>query len=401
MTAQTTVDHHRYSALKPQHWSYFLTLLITLGVILIGGYTAHNMEHAGHHITGMNNQIVWGLPHVFALSLIVSASGALNGATLSSVFGLAIYKPFARLSIVLALSLLVGGLLVLVLDLGRPDRLIVAMTHYNFRSIFAWNIFLYPGFVVIGIGYLWVLMERRLQRFVSRVGCFALFWRLTLTTATGSIFGFLVGRNALDSAIMAPLFIALSLVMGTAMLSLLLLMVSRWQGHPLNQTLVRSLEKYMLWFLLAVLYLSVVHHLTNLYVAEHWAVERYTLLGGLSTVFWLGHIVIGIVLPLVLIYLNSRVTSLLRLTLVSVFAFVGGSALIYVIVIGSQSTPQRLFPGHPVLPSRFGDADTVMYSASVWEWGLGFGGMALALLLCLIALRILPFAPSAPTTSGE
>ena len=45
--------------------------------------------------------------------------------------------------------LLVGGLLVLVLDLGRPDRLIVAMTTYNSKSIFAWNILLYTGFMAV------------------------------------------------------------------------------------------------------------------------------------------------------------------------------------------------------------------------------------------------------------
>ncbi len=61
----------------------------------------------------------------------------------------------------LAVALLVGGLAVLVLDLGRPDRLIVAMTNYNFKSIFAWNIILYTGFMAIVAVYLWMLMERR------------------------------------------------------------------------------------------------------------------------------------------------------------------------------------------------------------------------------------------------
>jgi formate-dependent nitrite reductase membrane component NrfD len=49
----------------------------------------------------------------------------------------------------LALSMLAGGLAVLVLDLGRPDRLIVAMTYYNFKSIFAWNMIFYNGFFAI------------------------------------------------------------------------------------------------------------------------------------------------------------------------------------------------------------------------------------------------------------
>ena len=68
----------------------------------------------------------------------------------------------------MAITLLVGGLTVLVLDLGRPDRLIVAMTHYNFRSIFAWNIFLYTGFIVLVAVYLWMMFEPRMNRFVGQ-----------------------------------------------------------------------------------------------------------------------------------------------------------------------------------------------------------------------------------------
>ena len=86
------------------------------------------MEHNGHIVTGMNNRIVWGMPHVFAVFLIVTASGVLNVASVGSVFGRAPYKPMARLSGLLAIAFLIGGLAVLVLDLGRPDRLIVAMT---------------------------------------------------------------------------------------------------------------------------------------------------------------------------------------------------------------------------------------------------------------------------------
>jgi Ni/Fe-hydrogenase subunit HybB-like protein len=89
----------------------------------------------------------------------------------------------------LAIALLVGGLAILVLDLGRPDRIGVAMTHYNFRSIFAWNILLYTGFLAITALYLWVQMEPRLGRHTRSVGTAAFLWRLILTTGTGSICG--------------------------------------------------------------------------------------------------------------------------------------------------------------------------------------------------------------------
>src|SRR5512140_2803310 len=121
----------------------YYTVLGALGVVAAAGVAAAlYMEHHGHIVTGMDNHIVWGMPHVFAVFLIVAASGALNVASIASVFGKAMYKPLAPLSGLLAVALLVGGLAVLVLDLGRPDRLLVAMTHFNFKSIFALNMFL-------------------------------------------------------------------------------------------------------------------------------------------------------------------------------------------------------------------------------------------------------------------
>ena len=91
-------------------------LLAALGgaVTLIGLIAAHTMELHGHAITGMDNQVVWGLPHVFAIFMIVAASGVLNVASIGSVFGHAAYKARAPLSGLLCLALLSGGLFVLI-----------------------------------------------------------------------------------------------------------------------------------------------------------------------------------------------------------------------------------------------------------------------------------------------
>ncbi|MHA1153328.1 MAG: NrfD/PsrC family molybdoenzyme membrane anchor subunit, partial [Alphaproteobacteria bacterium] len=220
-------------------------------LILLGLAAAWHMEHQGHQVTGMSNQIVWGLPHVFAIFMIVAASGALNVASMGTVFGRAAYKPLGRLSGLLAIALLVGGLAVLVLDLGRPDRLIVAMTAYNFKSIFAWNIFLYIGFLALIAAYLWVQMERRMNRYAPALGVVALVWRLALTTGTGSIFGFLVAREAYDAAVMAPLFIAISLSLGLAMFILVLIKVCWWERREIGAALLNRLGR-LLGLLVAV-----------------------------------------------------------------------------------------------------------------------------------------------------
>ena len=221
-------------------------LIGILGLIVaIGLGAAYYMEHHGHYVSGMNNQVVWGTPHVFAVFLIVAASGALNIASIGSVFGKAPYKPLAPLSGLLAIALLVGGLAILVLDLGRPDRLIVAMTYYNFKSIFAWNIILYNGFIAIVAVYLWMLMDPSKKQYSSSVGLFAFLWRLILTTGTGSIFGFIVARQAYDAAIMAPLFVVMSFSFGLAIYLLVLMAGMKWTERPLGDALLCRLKNLL------------------------------------------------------------------------------------------------------------------------------------------------------------
>src|SRR4030067_1396985 len=87
-----------------------LALLALLGTLIaVGVGAALYMEHNGHWVTGMSNQVIWGTPHVFAVFLIVAASGALNVASIASVVGRRLYTPLARLSGSLAIALLAGG----------------------------------------------------------------------------------------------------------------------------------------------------------------------------------------------------------------------------------------------------------------------------------------------------
>ncbi len=375
--------------------SGFYVLLGVLGALILGGLgAAWYMEHHGHIVTGMTNRIVWGTPHVFAVFLIVAASGALNVASIASVFGRDVYKPLARLSGLLAVSLLAGGLAVLVLDLGRPDRLIVAMMNYNFKSIFTWNIFLYTGFFAVVAFYLWTLFDRRMNGYTKRAGLLAFLWRLILTTGTGSIFGFLVARDPYNSALLAPLFIVMSFSLGLAIFLLVLMAACRWSGRALGDAVLQRLGKLLAIFVAAVLYFAAIHHLTNLYIARQHDLERFFLWdGGIYPVlFWFGQILIGSILPLTLL-LNPRLSRSRRLVVVAAACVIlGGLAQLYVLIIGGQAYPQLMFPDKEVASSFF-DGVVAAYAPSLPEIMLGVGGMALALALTAIAIKVLPFLP--------
>lgn len=380
---------------------YWLISAIAGVITLAGLIGAEHMESAGHWVTGMSNQVVWGVPHVFAIFLIVAASGALNTASIASVFARDDYKPLARLSALLAIALLSGGLAVLVLDLGRPDRLIVAMTHYNFKSIFAWNIFLYIGFMfIVGI-YLWMMFEPRMNRFTARVGTAAFIWRLVLTTGTGSIFGFLVAREAFDSAVMAPLFIVMSLSFGTA-LTLLIGMLIFWiNGATMDPALAQKLRRLLGFFVIGVAYLVAVDHLTKLYVTGHHQLEQFILVdGGIYTLlFWGVQILLGTVVPAILLLL-PRFCQRGYLIAAALLVVVGALAQVYVLIIGGQVFPLELFPGYSVT-STFYDGIIADYTPSLAELALGMGGMGLAVLVTLIGVRILPFVPVQMTGKNQ
>ena len=373
----------------------FYLLLGGFAVLLAMGLAAVGyIEHHGHIVTGMNNQIVWGLPHVFAVFLVVAASGALNVASMASVFGKTEFKPLAPLSALLAIALLIGGLMVLMLDLGRPDRLIVAMTHFNFKSIFAMNIFLYSGFVGFVLAYLWTMMERRMNRFTPLAGFLAFIWRMALTTGTGSIFGFLVARQAYDSALLAPLFIALSLSYGLAVFIWVLMLASQGSARPLGDALMARLARLQVIFVAAGFYFVLVYHLTNLYLTKHHGFEHFILLdGGIYTaMFWLGQIVLGTVLPLVLLLAPGIGAMRRRIATSTGLVILGGFAQMYVTIIGGQAFGLVLFPGYQVSSSFF-DGVTASYSPSLPELLLGLGGVAVVGLIVMLALRVMGFLP--------
>jgi molybdopterin-containing oxidoreductase family membrane subunit len=373
----------------------FYMLLGFFGLFVLTALgAAWYMEHNGHWVTGMNNQVVWGTPHVFAVFLIVAASGALNVASISSVFNKTAYKPLARLSGLLAITLLVGGLAVLVLDLGRPDRLIVAMTYYNFKSIFAWNIMLYTGFMVVVGVYLWMMMEHKMNRFTRMAGFSAFIWRLILTTGTGSIFGFLVARQAYDTAILAPMFIIMSFSFGLAIFILVLMGIYKWSDRPLGDSILFRLKNLLGIFIAAVLYFVLAYHLTNLYITESHGIEQFILMdGGIYTqVFWILQIGLGSLLPLALLYLPSTGKSRTWIGIASLLVLIGGLAQIYVIIIGGQAYPLEIFPGKEVT-SSFADGIVGSYTPSLPEVVLGIGGVALALAATFVGVRALRFLP--------
>jgi molybdopterin-containing oxidoreductase family membrane subunit len=372
---------------------YYALMSAAALVVMVGLYAVHLMEHHGHIITGMNNQIVWGMPHVFAIFLIVAASGVLNVSSIGSVFNKPAYKARAPLAGLLSIAMLAGGLTVLMLDLGRPDRIIVAATNFNPTSVFAWNVVLYSGMFAAVAVYLWTMMEKRMYPWSKAAGLAVFLWRFVLTTGTGVIFSFLVARQAYGSAVLPPLFIVISFAWGMAVFHIVQSAIYAWNGKELDEYVQMRMRNLMGVFVVAALYFVAVYHLTNLYFARQTEFERFILLDGgiYPSLFWWGYVVIGNLLPLVLIY-HPALGKTRCVIAASMLIILGGLALLYVFIIGGQAFPLDLFPGMQV-SSSFGDGAIGVYRPSLPEVLLGLGGVGVAFIITAIGIRVLDFVP--------
>jgi len=372
---------------------YYALLSLAGLIVLMGLYAVHLMEDHGHIITGMNNQIVWGVPHIFAIFLVISASGVLNVSSIGSVFNKPAYKARAPLAGLLSIAMLAGGLTVLMLDLGRPDRIIVAATYYNPTSVFAWNILLYSGMFAAVALYLWTMMEKRMYPWSKPAGFLVFIWRFVLTTGTGVIFSFLVARQAYGTAILPPMFIVISFAWGMAVFHVVQSAIYAWNMKTLDEYVQKRMRNLMGVFVIAALYFVATYHLTNLYFAKQTEFEKFILVDGgvYPLLFWVGYFIVGNLLPLLLIY-HPAFGSTKNVILASLLIILGGFSLLYVLIIGGQAFPLSIFPGFEVY-STFGDGAIGSYTPSMPEILLGLGGVGISFLISAIGIRVLDFVP--------
>jgi len=238
------------------------------------------------------------------------------------------------------------------------------------------------------------MLDWEVEKYKRIAGTAAFIWRLILTTGTGSIFGFLVSRQAYDAAIMAPMFIIMSFSFGLAIYLLVLMASYKWTGRELGDAVITKLKNLLGVFIAATLYFSLAYHLTNLYATEHHGIEAFVLMEGgvITNMFWYGQVIIGAIIPLLIVYLPRPAKSRTMIGIASVLVILGGLASLYVILIGGQSYPMTLVPGYEAT-STFADGAITEYSPSIWEFMLGMGGVAISLVIVTFAVKIFRLLP--------
>ncbi|VAX25270.1 hypothetical protein MNBD_NITROSPINAE04-411 [hydrothermal vent metagenome] len=385
----------RYRRIEGRSKEYYVFMAVSGAIALMAPVSAYILFLKGHNITGMNNQVPWGMPIVMAVYLIGASAGSLVLSALSSVFGKNEYKPFSRMASLLAILLIVSALMAIIMDWGRPDRVLVPFFHFQPRSMFSLNAILYNAYM--GVGFLYLLAQfKENEKWTKILGLAAVFIAIGVHSGTGAIFGFVYVRELYNSPLLAPSFIAAALSSGTAMMIIVLYHTFKATGRKLDDKLMYSLAKLMGVFILVVAYFIFIENATRSYAPKNYEAASFLLLHGgkYTAYFWIGLIFMGLLAPALIVFNKSTNRSIKWILGASWMQLIGVLFERYIIVIPAQIMPIEFFPDKEIVSSSFLDGQYAHYSVSLIEWTYSLGLIGVVVFGYGLAIRLWPMLPT-------
>jgi molybdopterin-containing oxidoreductase family membrane subunit len=124
---------------KPFHLPFSPAFLVWMGVlgvlILIGVYSAITVFINGLFITNMSDSVPWGLWITIDLSSIALGAGAFTLSAIVYIFGIKRLQPIIRLAVLVGFAGYTSAMLMLLVDIGRPDRFWHPWVFWNVHSV--------------------------------------------------------------------------------------------------------------------------------------------------------------------------------------------------------------------------------------------------------------------------
>jgi Ni/Fe-hydrogenase subunit HybB-like protein len=397
-------------------WMGILTFMFAVCI-----YAYSIQLHKGLGVTGLRDATSWGM---YIATFVFFVATSLIGMLISSVLGLTginWIKPITRIAEIIAVAFAAVAGLVIISDMGRPDRFpylfmfgrvqspilwdVTVVTTYLVVSIMLWFIPLIPDLAIAKtrldgrpkflvklyeiLSVNWVNHDKQFQIMHQAMRILLILivpLAFAIHTVTSWLFA-VTPRAGWDSTIFGPYFISGAFVSGTAAV------IIAMYFFRVNYKLQKYLTNYhfeKIGRVLALVSIIYIYFNINEFIVPGYKLKTHDAIhlkelftGHYAGLFW-GIQLFGLVIPVVLL-LIKRMRRPLPLLLISSVVFVASWFKRYIIVVPPQ--------GHPFLPIQNVPVEWIIYKPTVIETAVTMASMILVLMIITVLSKLFPVIP--------
>ncbi len=378
------------------------TWVLLLGVLMLfGAAGAFIILTQGLELTNLTDLVPWGLWIAIDLSAIALGAGAFLLSAAVYLLNLKQFQPVARTAVFIGLICYSVAMMMLLMDIGRPDRFWHGFVFWNPHSPL-WEVTMCVGlyFTVLTLEVLPILGEVdwvkrnlpwlsvnliKIHQLAPILAIAGLGLSMLHQSSLGATYGVLLARPIWYRPGLAVLFIVSAMAAGPSLTVFASKIAAKLTPRATVSTkTLDQIAHFVGWVLVAYLYLRFWDAFAMIYSYEPGRTEGLNMLtqGTLSFNFWFGEIILGIIVPMIIL-LNSRYRSKQPLQLLALLLVIGGlvayrwdTNMVGQLVVFS-SLPQGITPLF------------TQYKPALIEIVVGMGVIAYALFAFTIGARYL------------
>jgi molybdopterin-containing oxidoreductase family membrane subunit len=388
----------------------FYWAVAILSLIVVWGVLVYSVQlYEGLGVTGLQQPIIWGF-YVTNFVFFIGISHA--GTLISAILRLSRAewrRPITRMAEVITVMVLFIGAGQILVDLGRPDRIMNIIRYGRYQSPLLWDAASISAYLMASIVYLYlpmipdiaILRDRlekrklfysvlalgwtgteRQQRVLNRAIAIMAVLVIPIAISVHSVVSFVFSMTLQPmwhSTIFGPYFVVGAIFSGIAALIVAMIVFRKAYGLQgyLKPIHFRYLGQLLLVMLLLWFYFTFAEYLTGYYGGqpEEMKVFWAKFSGPFWPFFW-GMVLTNFVIPLLCLVRLGRHTIGKVLT-ASISVLVGMWLERFIIIVPTLSNPRLPFPGGVYWPT--------------WvEWGETAASFALFALFYLLFTKLFP-----------
>lgn len=240
-----------------------------LFVLVVLGCVAYGVQvRNGLGVTGLSREMPWGL-YISQFTFLVGIGA--SAVTVLLPYYVHRQKTFARalvLGEVVAVIALCQALLFIMVDLGKPGRLLNILLYPAPSSLMFWDCLTLGGYLTLSaVGLAAVLFARggSPARWVRGLALATIPWAIGIHVVTALLYAGLAARPAWMTAVLAPRFLATAFASGPALLILLAAVLARRKVFDVGREAIDRLSTIMTYAAMVSLLLALLEAFTALY----------------------------------------------------------------------------------------------------------------------------------------